>query len=87
MITEAERIEIKKVLGSRYTADILEVLRDRQIKNAKGEPYSPSYIRSILNGNSNNNEIENIIIEFCQTRKREQTKNKKMRTKMLFSNK
>lgn len=84
MITEAERIEIKKVLGSRYTADILDVLRDREIKNAKGEAYSPSYIRSILNGNSNNIEIENTIFEFYQSKKREQTKVNRNRAKMLF---
>nr|WP_297306367.1 hypothetical protein [uncultured Flavobacterium sp.] len=84
MITETEKNEIKKVLGSRYTTEILEVLRTKDIRNAKGETYSSSYIRSIMNGNSNNNVIENIIFELFNKRKKEQTKSKQKRKKMLL---
>lgn len=85
MITETEKKEIKKVLGSRYTTEILDVLRDKDIKSKFGEAYSSSYIRSVLNGNSNNIVIENIIFELYKKKKKQQTKNKQKRTKMLFN--
>jgi len=83
MITPEQKKEIKKILGSRYTTSILSVLSKKEVFNLKGEPFSQSYIRSVLNGHSNNVVIENIIFELYRSKKKQQTSILKKRTKIL----
>lgn len=83
MITPEQKKEIKKVLGTRYTVDILSVLKKKELFNLKGKPFSQSFIRSVLNGHSNNVVIENIIFELYRKKKKQQTNLLNKRTKML----
>ncbi|MGB5942082.1 MAG: hypothetical protein WBG71_04320 [Leeuwenhoekiella sp.] len=63
MITTTEKENLKKTLGANYTAKILAVLKERNIKNSQGKDYSAGSVRNILNGQQENVQVENVIYE------------------------
>ncbi|WP_028890845.1 hypothetical protein [Tenacibaculum sp. 47A_GOM-205m] len=75
MITKSEKNKLKKILGHRYVADVLNCLRSRGIKNKDGEEYSASMIHNVMNGQSHE-EIETAIYELA-ARKKEAAKKRK----------
>ncbi len=71
MISPEERIQIKKILGHRYGNSVAEFMKKEGYRNEKGEPYSTSMIRNVMNGISNAT-VEKGIFQFVAIKKKEQ---------------
>lgn len=52
MISKAEKIKIKKILGSCYVAAVKEELKIAGVLNRNNEPYSSTQITNVMNGRS-----------------------------------
>lgn len=63
MIKKTERKRLKKLLGWNYTSAVLAILKNNNITNKKGNPFSASYITQVLNGKENNDAVEDAIFE------------------------
>lgn len=70
MITEIQKQKLKKVLGRRYAPDIVEVLKEKDIKKSNGQEYSEAYVRQVFNGRFDNVEVTNVIYEVYKVKKR-----------------
>ncbi|WP_353158401.1 hypothetical protein [Myroides odoratus] len=71
MIDEILTKRIKDILGSQYTAQILEYMDKKKIKNDKGEKYSRGYITHIVNRRKSNKTIEKAILQLCVEKENE----------------
>ena len=53
MIDSKAKKKIISILGVTYTAPILEYFENNDIKLPNGDPYTPDYIRVVINGQPN----------------------------------
>lgn len=70
MITPKIKAELKKFLKSDYSEDVLKILNDSNITSRKGEPYSASAVKNVLNGNLENIDIEKALTVVYLQRKK-----------------
>ena len=71
MITERERIELRKLFQGNYTSDVLLILNEKKIFNKNGSPFNVQYIRMVFQGVRKNQEIESAIWQLAVERKQE----------------
>lgn len=80
MITDEERIMIKKILGVHYTNVVYDFLIKEKIVTNKNKPYSKRMIRAVCQQTRENKQIENAIIKLCHQetlKQKEETANRK----------
>lgn len=85
MITDEERIMIKKILGVHYTNMVYDFLKKEKILNKK-KPYSKRMIRAVCQQTRENKQIENAIIKLCHQetlKQKEETANRKILAQKL----
>lgn len=63
MIHSKEKSAFKKILGAHYTAKVIAVLEEKNIKNALGETHSADQIRNVFNGLEEHQILEEAILE------------------------
>ncbi len=86
MITKAERQKIIAALGYNYVAQVLEYLATKEIVTPRtNNPYDPSAIRHMVNGNIENLIVEDHIVELALIKKKERAEYAKKRKKLLES--
>lgn len=66
MINKTQRKRILKVIGSRYTQGVIDILNKRNIYNREGKPFSPGFISHVMNGIRVNIDVENAILDYYQ---------------------
>lgn len=69
MITEEQRNEFTRVVGTRYTKRVRDYLAKKKIVSEKGIPYSDSTIRHVFIGTFSNKAIEDAFFQLCQEAK------------------
>lgn len=69
MFSNQEKEVLRPVLGTSYSDDVLEVLKEKGINSKKGQPFSPSYIVNVFNAVYANPHIEAAILEVYKKRK------------------
>ena len=69
MITKNEQIQLKKLIGSQYSAQVKKILNRKRVKNKFGQPYTAEYIRLVFQGLRNNKDIEAAIWELAVHKK------------------
>lgn len=74
---------IKVILGFRYTSQILDFLDIKRIYNAKGKPFSRSYITHVVNGIREDIRVEAAIIELCNNKKKQYKNFSNMKKEIL----
>lgn len=83
MITDTERIIIKRVLGIRYTNMVSKFLVEQKILSNKNAPYSKRMIQAVCQGTRENVQIENAIIQLCHQEKLKQKAIEEQRKKLM----
>ena len=83
MITEEERLIMKKVLGVHYTNMVYEFLIEQKILSSKKKPYSKRTIQAVYQGTRENAQIENGIIDLCNREKLKQKTINEKRKKLI----
>ena len=63
MITQIERENLKKTLGTRYSKAVLDILSEYGATKENGNPYSIGFISHVFNGRYENQAIEMAIYE------------------------
>jgi len=63
MLTDSDREILKPVLGSRYSAEVLKILHDKEKTKGNGKPYGNGAITAVFNGKRKNVDIEIAIWE------------------------
>ena len=53
MITQRQRLAIKKILGKGYSKKIVTYLESQSIRNSRGEPYTETYVLVVMSGRPN----------------------------------
>lgn len=61
MITVAQKKQLKKVLGNRYSVRVISYLTENKIFNKNGQPFSKGYISHVLNGRNEDLNIESAL--------------------------
>jgi hypothetical protein len=64
MISEDLRLELKKFLGARFSKDVNKNLESKGLKT-----YSPGFISQVLNGESDNLDVEQALLFIANERK------------------
>lgn len=84
MITEKEKKRIIEVLGKHYSNKIIEYLQTKGIVNAKGQAFSQTSIRQIVNGfDGNNKPVELEILKLVDKTERTDQKNAERRKRYI----
>lgn len=83
MITNTERTKLKKVLATKWISEVTDKLKENNVLNKKGNPYTKAFISHVFNGKNKHDFIENIILEVYQERKQKQSKMKVERKEKL----
>lgn len=71
MISPEETKQLKNIIGSTYTEDVLELLNTKGIRNRNGHPHTAEYVRVVFIGLRSNQDIEAAIWELAQLKKAE----------------
>jgi hypothetical protein len=71
MIHEVEKQTIIKYLGKHPSRLIIPYLNSNSIFNAKGKSFSPKSIQNIINGETNNTQVELVIFKLVAAKKSE----------------
>ncbi|PZW41595.1 hypothetical protein LX95_01276 [Mesonia algae] len=79
MISPKENAELSKILGKNYTSGVISILNDKGITNKIGNSYSPSSVRQVFNGITENIDIELAIFELRDQLKAKQIRLEKLR--------
>lgn len=66
MISKREKQKLKVALGNYYSAYLHKFLKDHNITNKDGTPYSKSMIRLVFNGFRENIEIEQAFFKAAE---------------------
>lgn len=74
MILENEKQTIIKYLGKHPSRKIIPYLNSEKCFNSKGKPYSPKSIQNIINGVTDNLQVETYIFKLVATEKKEAQK-------------
>lgn len=69
MISKSERNKIKKVIGREYSKEVLQILIERGVVNKQNKSHNSVYITKVLNGQNNNDDIEDAIYELVRRKK------------------
>jgi hypothetical protein len=83
MITSIEKKQLKKIIGTQYTDDVLEILNQKTIRNRNGHPHNAQYILQVFNGIRSNSDIEAAIWELASIRKAEAKEMEKLKKQIL----
>lgn len=84
MITEKEKKLIIDTIGNHYSEKILQHLKKKNILGKNGE-YSKGYIRQIVGGFEENQEVEIELLKFVSSTKKKQKKALELRKNLLKS--
>jgi hypothetical protein len=71
MITPSERAQLRKILKNDYTNDVIQGLKENDLK-----VYSKTYIRRVFNNGINNADIEMVIWKVASVRRQQQLEKK-----------
>lgn len=74
MILDTEKQSIIKYLGKHPSRKIIPYLNSEKCFNSKGKPYSPKSIQNIINGVTDNLQVETYIFKLVATEKKEAQK-------------
>ncbi|MEN8185531.1 MAG: hypothetical protein ABFR05_00220 [Bacteroidota bacterium] len=69
MISKSERNKIKKVIGREYSKEVLQILNERGVVNKQNKSHNSVYITKVLNGQNNNEDVEDAIYELVRRKK------------------
>ena len=69
MITDKDRETLGPLLGSRYTTEVIDVLKKHGINPHKTKPYSPGFITNVYLGVYENADVEQALLEVAEARK------------------
>ncbi len=82
MIDSKAKKKIIKILGASYTGKILEYFKQNDINRPDGKPYTPEYIRVVMNG-QHNDRLETAIYNAVYNEKLRQADETKRRQNIL----
>ena len=83
MITEKQKIGLKKMLGDSHISKIAKYLVGQKIFNRNGYPYTSIFISEILNGHKANQKIEDAIFAAADNHLVELAEEQDRRNKIL----
>lgn len=63
MISPETKIAVLKAVGGKYIQKIAQFAESEGVKKNNGKPYSISMIRKVLNGERENEVLENLILK------------------------
>ena len=86
MISPKENKRIIEVLGKHYSRPIITHLQTKEIVNTKGNPFSQSSIRNIVNAIEENIPVELAILQLVEKNEKEKIRLAKKR-KLLIAKK
>lgn len=70
MINENQRVKLKKLLGPKYTSEVLKILDNRKVVNRIGGKYTSGSVRNVLAGKQENIQIENAIYDLAFSKRK-----------------
>lgn len=83
MINTRLKKKIIATLGNHYCKKVIPFLTANGVLNQKGEPYKNSSIHNIVNGDRENIEVENKILNLVQITEKQLSRNKSLKSKIL----
>lgn len=83
MILPEETNQLKQIIGSTYTDDVLELLNAKGIRNRNGHPHNAEYVRMVFIGHRHNADVEAAVWELAQLKKAEAEEALKQKTNIL----
>jgi len=83
MITEVQRVKLKKLLRGDYITDVKKKLASRKIVSKRGAPYSDKMISHVFNGRYENSAIEKAILDVYKQRERQIQQDQHYKNKIL----
>jgi len=83
MITKTERNQMKKILVSKWIPEVIDKLKQNNVVNKKGQPYTKAFISHVFNGKNSHSIIEDAIFDTYQERKEKLSKKREERKNRL----
>lgn len=83
MITKAQKKELTKILGKKYTDRVMDELHRLTMRNRNGLPYSANHIRNVMNGFQSQKNLEKVIFDLAEKVKTENEAEEKRRNEIL----
>ena len=87
MILEEERLILKELLGSRYTADVKKKLLQKGITSQGAETFSRGFISNVFSGTYENTEVETAIWEVAAERKAKKEMQERLKQDLMNAQK
>lgn len=87
MITKTDRETLKKIIGTVYTTDVLEILTAQGKLNIQGNEHNTEYISKVFSGSRENADVEAAILELAKRRQLNAKKAEQIKRKILNKNK
>jgi len=87
MINKSDKKTLTKLLGTEYSAEVLEILNSNGTLNKQGKSHNEQYIRMVFCGFRANKDVELALWELAGKRKVEKEKLKTLKTKVTQTKK